>query len=238
MSGTLRVLVADDEAMARMRLVRLLGSVEDVVVVGEASDGTEVLAALKGDEPVDLVLLDVNMPNLDGLQTMGLMGPDGPLVVLTTAHAEHAVAAFDHGAVDYLLKPVDAARLLKALERARERRGPRARPTPAGRVPLPTRKGLVLIEPGDIGHAMIEGESVVVVTRRGRYYVDFRLSELEERLPEQFLRVHRQAIVNLERVERLEDADSGGWLAVLDDGTKIAVSRQVSRQLRRRWDLS
>ncbi|MEZ4239254.1 MAG: response regulator [Myxococcota bacterium] len=236
---TLRVLIADDELMARKRLTRLLAAVDDVTLVGEAVDGTEVLARVREVE-VDVVLLDIHMPDLTGIDALGLLGEDGPLVVFTTAHADHAVSAFDGGAVDYLLKPIEPARLVRALERARERLLRRAGPPPTPsttRLPLPTRKGLVLLDPADISHAAIDGESVVVVTRKGRFYTDLRLAALEGRLPASFLRVHRQAVVNLDRVERLEDADSGGYLAVLDDGARVAVSRQVARQLRRDWGL-
>jgi two-component system LytT family response regulator len=233
---TLRVLIADDELMARKRLQRLLAAVPEVEVAGEATDGTEVLAFLREDDAVDVVLLDVHMPNLTGTETLALLGDGGPAVVFTTAHADHAVEAFDGGAADYLLKPIEPARLVKALDRVRERRAARPK-VGVKRIPVPTRKGLVLVDPADIGHAAIEGESVVLVTRKGRFYTDFRLADLEKRLPASFLRVHRQAVVNLDRVDRLEDVDSGGYLAVLDDGTKIAVSRQVARQLRRRWDL-
>jgi two-component system, LytTR family, response regulator len=191
-SQVLRILIADDELMARKRLARLLGAVADVEVVGEATDGTEVLALVR-EVSVDLVLLDVNMPNLTGVETLGLLGDDGPAVVFTTAHADFAVTAFDGGAADYLLKPIEAGRLVKALERVRERRG-RARDAPVpSRIPVPTRKGVVLVDPADISHAAIDGESVVLVTRKGRFYTDFRLGELERRLPGGFLRVHRQA---------------------------------------------
>lgn len=229
------MLIADDELMARKRLARLLSALDGVEVVGEVIDGAEVLDAVRGGLGVDLVLLDVHMPNLTGIDAMQLLGADGPLVVFTTAHADHAVAAFDGGAVDYLLKPIDPARLQRALDRVRERR--RVEPTGSARIPIPTRKGLVLLDPADLGHAMIEGESVVLVTRKGRFYTDFRLGDLERRLPATFLRVHRQALVNLERIDRLEDQESGGYLAVLDDGTTLAVSRQVARQLRRAWDV-
>lgn len=234
---TLRVLIADDELMARKRLQRLLGGVPDVEVVGEAVDGTEVLALLRDGLACDLVLLDVQMPNLTGVETLGLLGADRPQVVFTTAHADYAIPAFDGGATDYLLKPIEAARLVRALDRVRERLANRTDARePSRRVAVPTRKGVVLMAPDDLGHAAIDGESVVLHTRKGRFYKDFRLGELERRFPT-LLRVHRQALVNVDRIDRLEDADSGGYVAVLDDGARIQVSRQVARQLRRAWDL-
>lgn len=240
----LRVALADDELMARKRLGRLLAALPQVAIVGEFTDGAEVVAAISGGLAADILLLDIQMPNLTGIEALGLIGEHGPVVVFTTAHADQAVAAFDGGAADYLLKPVDPARLVKALDRARDRlsartlvRGQAAVATGA-KVPLPTRKGIVLVDPADIAHAVIDGESVVLETRKGRFYADFRLSDLERRLPPSFVRVHRQAIANLDRVDRLEDVDSGGYIAVFDDGTRVAVSRQVARQLRKGWDLA
>src|SRR5687767_12386695 len=106
----LRVLVADDEAIARERSIRLLGAIEGVEIAGECMNGEQVLAWLERDE-VDVVLLDIQMPGLSGLDATALILEDGPYVVFATAHPEHAVRAFDVGAEDYLLKPLDAARL-------------------------------------------------------------------------------------------------------------------------------
>lgn len=232
----LRVLIADDEQMARKRLHRLLAAIPDIHVAGEAASGQDVLDRVRAAPDIDVILLDIHMPGLSGTDTLGLLGSDGPLVVFTTAHADHALTAFDGGAVDYVLKPIEPARLVRALDRARERLGARrgGQAAPA-RFALPTRRGVILLDPEDIGLAVIDGASVRLVTRRGTFFTDLRLSDLEARLPSAFVRVHRQAIVHLGRVERLEDADSGGYVAVLDDGARVAVSRQVARRLRRTW---
>ena len=111
--------MVDDEATARRRLMRLLESVPDVRLCGECADADEALERVRAGG-VDVVLLDIQMPGLSGLDVLGLLPDDGPVVIFCTAHAEHAVAAFDVGAVDYLLKPVEAGRLRKALERARQ----------------------------------------------------------------------------------------------------------------------
>lgn len=239
-SERMRVLVVDDERMARTRLVRLLSALPDVEVVGECADGTE-LVARAGE--ADVVLLDVHMPHLTGVEALGLLGDDGPVVVFTTAHPDFALAAFDGGAVDYLLKPVEPARLRRALDRARARLNapvvdPLSPPQalPSRRIPLPTAKGIHLLDPDEIRAAQLDGETVVVDTTRGRLFTSLSLAELEPRLPaERFLRVHRRALVNLARVDRLEDVDSGGYLAVLDDGQRVAVSRQTARRLRALW---
>ncbi len=234
----LRVLIAEDEATARRRLRRLLVEHGGVELVAEAQDGVELLALLQEHQP-DLLLLDIRMPRLSGMDALALMDPGGPLVVFTTAYAEHAVQAFEHGAVDYLLKPLEPERLARALARARAQLGERASGVALPqRVVVPTRRGLVLLRPDEISHALLDGASCVVVARGQRFITDFRLSELERRLPaDRFRRVHRQALVDLERVERLEPRPSGGYVAHLDGGHEVPVSRQEARRLRKEWQL-
>nr|WP_216618619.1 LytTR family DNA-binding domain-containing protein [Corallococcus carmarthensis] len=242
----MRVLIADDELLARKRLSRLLAALPDVSVCGEAVDGDSVLAAVRAGG-VDVVLLDIHMPGLSGLDAMALLPEGGPHVIFCTAHAEHAVNAFEHGAVDYVLKPVEAARLQKALERARTRLPARVKPssvTPPGvtsgekpafaRLPIPTRQGLVLVSPDAISHASLEDELVTVFTAQGDFLTDFTLNELADKLPqEHFHRVHRRALLNLSHVTRLEPLETGGYLARTARGHSVEVSRQSARELRR-----
>ncbi len=236
----LRVLIAEDEAIARRRLLRQLQELGGVEVVGEAQDGVELLGMLRQLEP-DLVLLDIRMPRLTGLEALALMEPGGPEIVFTTAYAEHAVQAFEHGAADYLLKPIEIERLGQALERVRARLGPREPGQDAAlpsRVVVPTRHGLGLLRPDEISHALLQGASCIVVARGQRFITDFRLSDLERRLPgDRFRRLHRQVLVDLERVERLEPTPSGGYVAHLSGGEQVPVSRQEARRLRREWEL-
>ena len=243
MSQSLRVLIADDELLARKRLARLLSAFPDVEVCGEAADGDAVLAAARAGG-LDVILLDIHMPGLSGLDALALLPEDGPGVILCTAHAEHAVDAFEHGAVDYVLKPVEAARLQKALDRARARLGPREEQEPvkaqaAGakgltRLPIPTRQGIVLVDPDTISHATLEGELVTVFTTQGEFLTDFTLNELADKLPvEGFQRVHRRALLNLAHVTRLEPLETGGYIARTSRGHSVEVSRQSARELRR-----
>ncbi|WP_426749271.1 LytR/AlgR family response regulator transcription factor [Myxococcus sp. Y35] len=244
MSAPLRVLIADDELLARKRLSRLLAALPDTEVCGEAADADAVLAAVRAGG-VDVVLLDIHMPGLSGLDALALLPESGPRVILCTAHAEHAVQAFEHGAVDYVLKPVEPARLQKALERARSR-GPgttpaggtakaaTSAPRSLGRLPIPTRQGIVLVAPETISHASLEDELVTVFTTQGDFLTDFTLNELVEKLPsEHFHRVHRRALLNLTHVARLEPLDTGGYLARTLRGHAVEVSRQSARELRR-----
>jgi two-component system LytT family response regulator len=238
----LRVLIADDEQVARSRLKRLLEALPDVEVAGECEDGTQVLERVRGGG-VDVVLLDIQMPKLKGTEALALWPKDGPQVVFCTAHAQHAVEAFDSGAVDYVLKPVEPARLAKALGRVRERGSPeRFRAEVAkhqiDRLPITTRAGVVLIDPTAISHAVLEGELVTVYAGAEKYLTDYSLNELEERLGRgRFERVHRRALLNLTHVARLEPLETGGYFARTHGGHSIEVSRQSARELRKRLGL-
>jgi two-component system LytT family response regulator len=239
----LRVLVADDEAIARKRLVRLLGALPEVVLAGECADAQEVLTAVRGGN-VDVVLLDIQMPELSGLDALQLFPAGGPLVIFCTAHAAHAVSAFDVGAVDYVLKPIDGGRLRKALERARQRMAsahPDAAPMPAGpeavaldRLALPTRNGIVLVDPGEVTHAQLADELVTVYASGQAYLSALSLQEIEARLPPPaFVRVHRRALVNLKHIVRLLPNEVGGFVAETSGGHSVEVSRQAARELRK-----
>lgn len=240
---SLKVLIADDEQLARARLSRLLGAMEDVTVVGEAKDGEEVLTKVRAGG-IDVVLLDVQMPKLTGVEAMALWPPDGPWVVFCTAHAEHAVKAFEIDAVDYLLKPVEPERLKRALDKARQRE---TRETFSAavkkhqaipRLPVQTRQGVVLLDPSSVTHAVLEGELVTVHTKDTQFLTDYSLNDLEQRLPAgRFERVHRRALLNLEAVARLEPLETGGYLARTHSGHSVEVSRQAARDLRKRLGL-
>jgi two-component system LytT family response regulator len=234
----LRVLVADDEATARKRLVRLLAAMEDVTLAGECADAHAVLTRVRAGE-VDVVLLDIQMPELSGIEALALFPAGGAQVVFCTAHAAHAVSAFDVGAIDYLLKPIDGGRLRKALDRARQRgaasAGAPAEGAALDRLALPTRQGIVLLDPRDVTHAELADELVTVYTAGASYLSALSLQELEGRLPPAtFLRVHRRALVNLGHVTRLQPNEVGGYVALTTGGHSVEVSRQVARDLRKR----
>lgn len=260
----MRILIADDELQARKRLQRLLSAMPEVDLAAVCSSGDEVVATLGGDEPVDVdvALLDIRMPGLSGLETKALLGEDGPYVVFVTAHEEHALEAFDVGAVDYLLKPVDAARLARALERARrmlglgggldgaEANGVGETSTGPERLAVETRDGVVLLDPAEIQCAVLEAELVTLWTARGDFLVDQSLQRLEDRLGHRapgadFVRAHRRVLLNLEQVGRLESLPTGGYRAWFETNggagpqaqRSAPVSRQAARALRRRFGL-
>ena len=221
----MRVVLADDEALARARLQRLLLDL-DVEVVGVAGGGREALALTRELRP-DVVLLDIRMPDLGGLEVAELLSGEAA-IVFVTAHAEHAVEAFGVAAVDYVLKPVESSRLALALERAltRVRGGPE-------RIALKTAKGLVLLDPLRISHASLDGELVTIHCDGRAWICDWSLAALEARLPKSFVRVSRQSLLNLDAVAVLEPIDSGGYNARTHGGALVPVSRQAARKLRR-----
>lgn len=243
-----RAIVVDDEAPARQRLVRMLRDhlASRVEVVGEAVDGESALALLQEHAP-ELAFIDVQMPGLDGLSLVARMPHPQPYVIFTTAHDRYAIEAFDAGAIDYLLKPFDAARLERAVARA-ETRGMSER---AGEVLAPliqkvradrplsdklpvTVSGRVLLLPvAELSHCTVEHELVVVYTRRQSYTTDYTLAALEARLDgSRFFRAHRALLVNLDHITAIDDLPGGRSQLTTDTGVQLAVSRQASRRLR------
>jgi two-component system LytT family response regulator len=238
MTHALQVALADDEALARKRLLRLLGDIPDVNVVLVSESGDALLRELDAVD-VDVLLLDVQMPGLSGIETQLRLGRDAPYVIYVTAHPEHAIHAFDAGAVDYVLKPVEADRLARALERVRGFLARAATPLlgadRAARIPVETHSGISLLAPEQITHASFDGQLVTLHLRDREVVTDRSLSELEQLLePHGFERVHRRYLLNLHRVVQLEDLASGGYTAHCEGGVTVPVSRQVARQLRRR----
>jgi len=241
----LRVLVADDEPVARRGLKKLLAAERDVDVVGEARDGREAVAAIRQLKP-DLVLLDVQMPELDGIGVVReLEGRDLPGIVFVTAYDRYAIAAFDLHAVDYVLKPVQAKRFAAALERARQRlEGERpadlvgrierllAEYGRAGTTPdrIVVRSGSTtfFVKLEDIQWLEASGNYVRLHTaaRDPRALVRDTLAHLAEWLPPNFLRVHRSAIVNLDAVAEVRTQPSGDGEIALKSGVRVGLSRR------------
>ena len=236
----LRVALADDELIARKRATRLLEAMAEVTVVGVFASADEVLAKL-GEQVIDVLLLDIQMPGLSGLDAHALLPDDGPEVIFATAHPEHAVEAFELGAVDYVLKPIEAGRLGKAVERARSRCGLASRRQEASdgvrldRIAVSTRDGIVLVDPVEVSHAVFDGSLVTLHTLGGAaHLVDGTLQDLQNRLPDdRFERVHRRALVNLREVALLKPTETGGYVAEINAGGQVPVSRQSARKLRR-----
>lgn len=239
----MRILIVDDEQNARNRLQIMLEEL-DVEVVGEAANGVEALEMVQTLRP-DLLLLDINMPEVDGFDVARHLPEPAPLVIFQTAHDEFALKAFDHEAVDYLVKPVNLLRLSEALERVRKRldtstssayppelidqlrtaigagitQGPR-------RLLVRDGRGHRLLPIEQIRMFVARDGEVYAVTAEREFMADYTLAELEDRFGGSFTRASRSELVGLEHVQRfLSDGEVGAEL-VLADGTRIRVSRR------------
>jgi len=222
-----RVLIVDDEALARERIRTLLASERDVTIVGECSGGREAVAAIVQHRP-DLVFLDIQMPDLDGFQVLEAVAMDWlPAVVFVTAYDEYAIQAFDVNAMDYILKPIEPARVQKALGRAVKR-------GPLDRFVIRAGGKVLFVKPGDIDWIEADGKLAQVHVGRETHAVRIPLKRLEERLEAHgFVRVHRSAIVNVDRIRELEPWFHGEYVVILKDGTKLTSSAAHSQALHR-----
>ncbi len=247
----IRAFVVDDEPPARRRLVELLEREPDIEVGGTFAAGAEALAAI-AKEPPDLLFLDVQMPGLDGFQLLDRVEPDRrPIIVFVTAYDAYALKAFEVRALDYLLKPFSDERFDATLARARERvrsrerealgekvlaivGAPHARPY-VSRLAVRNRGQVRFLEVGDV--EWIEAAGVYATIHEGgrEHLVRESLAALEARLdPARFARIHRSAIVALDRVIELRLDDRGGCRVVLRDGTLLPLSRQKREELEAR----
>ena len=254
-SQALRVVVADDERPARRFLLDLLGGCSGVEVVGEAATGDDAVAVIAGERP-DLALLDLQMPDGGGLDVVRRLPPDAlPLFAFVTAYDDRAVEAFELNAIDYVLKPVQIARLAATLDRARERlrqaepsevrasaiaaagqdlQGPR--PARLERIPVRVRDQILLVPVRQIASIVADGELLHLTTAEGtRHTVTHRLRALEGRLdPRRFVRLGRGTLVNVDRIARVVPMPGGTYTVTLTTGEEHPVSRIQSRLLRDR----
>ena len=240
----MKILVVDDERRARERLSRLLGAYSDIELAGEAEDGIAALEAIHSLRP-DAVFLDVQMPGLDGFEVLAeLAKTQLPLIVFVTAYDQYALQAFEVNAVDYLMKPVEEDRLTRAISRLRERASRDGivrlmealqKPQPVQRLVGKRLQKMHVLPVANIEAFVAEGELVFALTSEGRFLLEKTLRELEDRLDsEQFARVHKGAIINLQRLAVLEPILKGGATARLQSGQIIEISRRYAQPLRQR----
>jgi DNA-binding LytR/AlgR family response regulator len=247
----LRSLLIDDEPNARMRLRRLLKDEQRVEVIGEAKDGLEAVTEIQRLRP-DLVFLDVQMPGLDGFETLKALPADLtlPLIIFVTGFHEHAMAAFDANAIAYLLKPVEPERLREMVERAwrlhhfAEDRAQAANQLDNLRASLPgsfrqivARKldRLLLLDPAEVLYFYIDQGIVRARTVDDTVWVNYQLGDLEQGLKEfNFFRAHRASLVNLRRVKEIRPTSRSAFTLIMDDAssTRIEVSERQARTLR------
>ena len=232
---SLRVLIVDDEALARSRLRRLLGecTAPAAEVAGEAANAADALEWLRRG-PVDLALLDIHMPGADGLKLAQVLRslPDAPRVVFVTAHAQHALQAFEVEAVDYLTKPVRLERLQAALQKVQRLRPQHPAPgTPDEALVIQERGRTERVPVSEVLYLKAELKYITVRTAAKSYILDGSLSELEEKYATEFMRIHRNALVARRAVRALEknyDPEEGeGWAVRLNGIDELlAVSRR------------
>jgi DNA-binding LytR/AlgR family response regulator len=245
----IKALIVDDEPVARHVLRDELDQFPEIEVIGEAENGKDALQKI-GKLAPDLVFLDLQMPVMSGFEVVRALG-DGPLpvIVIVTAFDQHAIQAFEAGAVDYLLKPVSEARLQKAVERAKgllsrpleianqlalmASANPYAQPAKGRKIVGRSGADFVLLDADDVLAFQAERELVWIVTARQRLLATQSLRAIAERLAEpEFRRVHRNAIVNVNHVRKMSILSSQRWLITLSNGLQLVVSKRQAHGIR------
>jgi two-component system LytT family response regulator len=251
----MRAFLVDDEALALKRLQRMLAATKRVQVMGTSTDPVEALPAILDAKP-DILFLDIEMPGMTGFEMLSHLQPQ-PWVVFTTAYDRYALEAFGVNSVDYLLKPIEAAQLDRALDKIERLRGSAAAPpgmselierlaAAAGAVRSPTYPDRVASKVGEriefidleqVTHFFASDKLTFAATAAKNYAVDYSIQELEQKLdPARFVRVHRASLVNVAHVQELHSWFAGRMMVRLKDPkhTEVAVSRDRVRELKQR----
>jgi DNA-binding LytR/AlgR family response regulator len=233
-----RVLIADDEPIAREILREHVDSIAGLEFAGEASTGAEAISRIFDLRP-DVVLLDLQMPELDGLAVVRSLSGDGkPLIIFVTAYENHALAAFEVGAIDYLLKPVRRERLEKAIEKARRQMKPPAPNESLRKIVGRRGSDLYLLDPAEIVAFQADGELVHIISTSQRYLSDHSLKSLGEKLePSRFRRIHRSTIINTDHIRKISPLSSKRWLLKMSNNFEAVVSKRLASAIREdtRW---
>ncbi|MFO1515178.1 MAG: response regulator [Verrucomicrobiota bacterium] len=239
---SLRVIIVDDEPLARERVHTFLADESDVEIVAECADGAEAVAQIEKLHP-DVLFLDVQMPRLNGFEVLEAIGPDAmPIVVFTTAHDDHAIRAFEVSAVDYLLKPFKQPRFRKALERARTQlqatkdNAPKPelsallsqwREANGGgpRVLVKSPDRILFLKPDEIDHIEACGNYVVLHAGKEKHIVRETMTAMESRLNSSgFMRINRSVILNLSRIKELQPLAAGEYVVILKTGARLNMT--------------
>jgi two-component system LytT family response regulator len=246
----IRTLIVDDEPLARKRLRRMLGAFPDITVVDEAENGPDAIAEIESVKP-DLVFLDVQMPDLDGFGVLRMLDKANlPLTIFVTAHDKYAIDAFEVNALDYVLKPIKRERLNQAVVKVREKLSARgiAADKLGGflesgttqpksylrRLPVRGQGRVLILGIDEITSFRVDRGLVFVTAAEGEYWTKYTtFGQLEDQLdPGMFLRVHRQSIVNLNKVREVKSFDNNTARLILSCGREVQVSRTQMKQLR------
>jgi two-component system, LytTR family, response regulator len=236
--GVLRIVIVDDEPLARAVVREYASGDPDLEIVAECANGFDAVKAVAEHKP-DLVLLDVQMPKLDGFEVLELLGRDQAIVFIT-AYDQYALRAFEVHAVDYLLKPFSAERFQDAMERARERQRAKAAPTdveaivrdarpksgPAERVLIRDGANVHVLPVDEIDYVEAQDDYVAYMSAGKQYLKDQTLAAVEAALdPSRFVRIHRSYVLNIDRIAKVELYAKDSRIAILRDGTRLPVSR-------------
>jgi len=245
-----KTIVIDDEQLARQRIKRLLAAYDEINIIAEAENGAEGLTLINDLKP-DLIFLDIEMPVLNGFELLSKLAHQ-PKVVFTTAYDQYAIKAFEEGSIDYLLKPIELERLDKTIKKLKQTN------LASNQVPidelikqlqgkktiktLTVKLGdkILLIKLTDIVHVQAEDKYVFLHTADGKKHLtDFTLSVLEEKLPDEFLRIHRSEIINTDYIKEIRKGFNGALVFILNnaDETRVTSSRSNSESLRLRFDI-
>jgi two-component system LytT family response regulator len=235
----MHVLIIDDEPLAREELNLLLQAEEDITVIGECANAIEGIAAIHRMKP-DVVFLDIQMPRISGLEMLAMLDPEQmPYVVFVTAYDEYAIRAFEEHAFDYLLKPMDPARLAKTLARLRRQQAT-AQPLklldsgqPLAYIPCNGLNRILLLKLAEVEYVCSRTSGVYVVDREGiEHFSELTLRTLEEKTP--LVRCHRQYLVNLEAVQEIRLGENGAGEIIAHNQHALPVSRRFLRPLKQR----
>ena len=236
-TSRIRVLVVDDEELARRNLTLLLRRDPDIESIAECSSGPDAIEQIRKSKP-DLLFLDVQMPECDGFDVLELLGGELPAaIVFVTAYDEYALRAFEAGALDYLLKPFDDARFIRALSRAKEKLAHYlpAKRRAAERLVVRSHGRVLFLDVADIDWIEAAGYYACLHMGSDTHILRRTLAELEEHLgEEQFIRIHRSIIVNLDRIRGLQLQSSGEYEVVLRSKERLRLSRRYRKRFQER----
>ncbi|MEJ5993819.1 LytTR family transcriptional regulator DNA-binding domain-containing protein [Pedobacter sp. Du54] len=245
-----KTIIIDDEQLARQRLKRLLKVYDEIEVIAEAEDGERGLESINTYKP-DLIFLDIEMPILNGFEMLPKLTHQ-PKIVFTTAYDQYAIKAFEEGSIDYLLKPIEVERLAKTIKKLKQtnlvaapvqmeeliRQMQQKKAIKTLTVKLGDK--ILLIKLTDIVYVQAEDKYVFLHTADGKKHLtDFTLSALEEKLPEEFIRIHRSEIINIEYIKEIRKGFNGALVFVLNnvEETRVTSSRSNSEALREKFDI-
>ncbi|MFN0256468.1 LytR/AlgR family response regulator transcription factor [Pedobacter ureilyticus] len=246
---TWKTIIIEDEQLARQRLKRLLANYAEVEIIAEAENGAQGLELINQHQP-DLIFLDIEMPILNGFEMLAKLKENLPKVVFTTAYDQYAIKAFEEGSIDYLLKPIELERLDKTIAKLKQTN--LAKPAIAIEDLLLQIKGkttsktltvklgdrILLIKFEDIVHIQAEDKYVFLHATDGKKHLtDYTLSTLEDKLPEDFLRIHRSDIINTNHITEIRRGFNGALIFVMSNGSKVSSSRSNSESLRARFEI-